>query len=74
MMNFYDFLIFIRQTKIPASRLFLLNALCHEPIVKIASSGLLIQFSDIEPCMFDRIYLHFESDYPFGDFGSIPIH
>jgi hypothetical protein len=73
LMSFYDFLIFLKENKVYSSRLFLLDTVFHEPIVRISKSDMIIEFSENMPHMFDRIFLHFDANNPFGNFGSIPI-
>jgi hypothetical protein len=72
-MDFYDFLIFLKGKEISSSRLFDLNTIDQELIVKILNSGMIVQFSEINPHKFDCIFLHFNTNNSPLGFEGIPI-
>lgn len=73
LMNFYDFLMFIKEKKIPSFRLFDFYQISHEPVIKISHSNMIIGFSENEPYKFENIFLYFNSSKSPLNMQGIPI-
>jgi hypothetical protein len=72
-MDYYDFLFFLREEKITSTRLFSVNSVYHNPIFKINSSEILVQFFEEDPFKFFNILIYFNNETPLESFVSVPI-
>ena len=72
-MGFHDFLEFRQRKNIKANRLFLITSVCHEPIVQIDVSGMILDFSEDDPYKLENIFIHFGHQLPGGKYGLVPL-
>ncbi len=73
-MGFHDCLIFLKENNVAATRVFSLIDVCHEPIIRVPTSKIVLVFSEEAPHKLSAMFVHFENEYPYGNYREVSIN